>query len=97
MQPHVVVQLTAAVPMGVVFSTIRSCTRPSAISALSACLQPRAWLRSDLLLVGGTDDSGSLDAKMSANVADLLRGSSGSLSHMLHHQQAQQLQVLRSL
>jgi hypothetical protein len=41
---------------------------------------------------GGTDDSGSLDAKMSANVADLLRGSSGSLTHMLHHQQAQQFQ-----
>jgi hypothetical protein len=34
---------------------------------------------------------------MSANVADLLRGSSGSLTHMLHHQQAQQFQVLRSL
>ena len=45
------------------------------------------------MLVGNTDDSGSLDAKMSANVADLLRGSSGSLTHMLQHQQAQQFQV----
>lgn len=54
-------------------------------------------LKTVLSLAGGTDDSGSLDAKMSANVADLLRGSSGSLTHMLHHQQAQQFQVLRSL
>ena len=89
-------QLRLCVPI-VAISTIHSCTRPSAISALSACLQLRAWLRSILLLVGGTDDSGSLDAKMSANVADLLRGSSGSLTHMLHHQQAQQFQVLKNL
>jgi hypothetical protein len=41
---------------------------------------------------GNTDDSASLDARMSANVADLLRGSSGSLTHMLHQQQAQQSQ-----